>query len=218
MATPGTTAGTGLATGNASSSTKASTKPTPIASTARRQCRRPAPSRINVVLVVLSVLAMLAAAAVTVLVIERVTTPAQVDPELLPAAEAAYSAINSFDYTDVDGSVEESLAVLMPELRDQYVADLQDGIVPAYLEASATVRVDNILVGLQSINEEQNEAVVIAYGTKVTKSVNQQAPPAGSECAVTADGADACVLTQQLSLRNVDGTWLVSAVSTITTT
>lgn len=69
-------------------------------------------------------------------------------------------------------------------------------------------------------DEEQTEAVVVAYGTKVTKSVNsgQQAPPAGSECAVTEDGADACVLTQQLALHNVDGTWLVSAVSTITTT
>ena len=66
---------------------------------------------------------------------------------------------------------------------------------------------DNITVGLQSINDDQTEAVVIAYGTFVVMSVvsGQQGPPEGCECAVTDDGAEACVQTLQLNLENVDG-------------
>jgi len=201
------------------SSKTTSTSPA-LASTARRRRQRSARHReVNLVLVVLSVLALLAAAAVTVLVVQRVTTPPTVDPELLPAAAQAYSAMYSFDYTDPDGSVRDSLAVLTGDLRERFEEDLDGQVVPSYLEVSATTRVDNITIGLQDINEEQTEAVVIAYGTFVVNSVNsgQQSAPTGSECAVTDDGADACVQTLQLNLVNVDGTWLVSDLTTLTT-
>ncbi len=168
---------------------------------------------------VLSLLVVLAAVAVTLLVIERITSPARLDPELLPAAKAAYSAMYSFDYTDPDASVADTLAVLTGDLRAQFKDDLAADVVPAYLQVSATTRVDNIRVGLQDVNDEQTQAVVIAYGTFVVKSVNsgQQAAPQGSECAVTDDGADACVQTLRLNLELVDRTWLVSAVTTLTT-
>lgn len=112
-----------------------------------------------------------------------------------------------------------TLDVLTGELRDQFETDLDAQVVPSYLEVSATTRVDNITVGLQSINDEQTEAVVVAYGMFVVKSVvsGQQGSPEGSECAVTPQGEDACVQTLQLNLDKVDGTWLVNAVTTITT-
>lgn len=169
--------------------------------------------------VVLSVLTLFAAAALAALVVERATTPPRVDPTLLPAAEAAYEAMYTFDYTDPAGSVEATLSVLTGELRDRFEADLDAQLVPSYLEVSATTRVDNIVVGLQDINEPQTEAVVVAYGTFVVKSVDsgQQAAPEGSECAVTPDGADACAQTLRLDLVKDDGSWLVSAVTTLTT-
>ena len=191
-----------------------------MTSTARRQRQRtPQRRRVNLALSVLSLLAVVAAVAVTLLVIERVTTPPRLDPDLLPAAEAAYSAMYSFDSTDADASVADTLAVLTGDLRAQFEDDLAADVVPAYLEVSATTRVDNIRVGLQDVNDEQTEAVVVAYGMFVVKSVNsgQEAAPAGSECAVTDDGADACVQTLRLNLELVDGTWLVSAVTTLTT-
>ncbi len=194
-------------------------KSTQVAATARRTRQRPTGQpRLNLTFIVLSVLTVLAAAAVTFLVVERATTPPLVDPELLPAAKDAYAAMYSFDYTDPDGSVENSLAVLTGDLRERFEDDLNGQVVESYLEVSATTRVDNITVGLQNINAEQTEAVVIAYGTFVVKSVNsgQEPAPEGSECAVTNDGADACVQTLQLNLELVDGTWLVSNVTTLT--
>lgn len=204
----------------ATTSTKPAAKAATLAATPRRlQRRAQRRSRVSLVLVVLSVLTVLAAVAVTLLVVQRVNTPPGLDPELLPAAADAYSAMYTFDYTDPDGSTAASLAVLTGDLRTQFEQDLNDQVVQSYLDVSATTRVDNITVGLQAINDEQTQAVVIAYGTFVVKSVNsgQQASPAGSECAVTDDGADACVQTLQLNLDKVDGTWLVSAVTTLTT-
>jgi len=201
-------------------SPKAGSKPAALTPTARRsQQRRTHQGGVNLMLVVLAVLALLAAAAVTVLLVERVTTPPRLDPELLPAAEDAYSAMYSFDYTEPEASVQATLAVLTGDLREQFQADLDAQVVPSYLEVSATTRVDNITVGLQSINNEQTEAVVVAYGTFVVKSTvsGQQGTPERSECAVTPDGAEACVQTLQLNLDKIDGIWLVSAVTTITT-
>ena len=206
---------TGTATAASTTATSAA-----LTSTARRsRQRRTHQGGVSLVLVVLAVLTLLAATAVTVLIVERVTTPPRLDPELLPAAEDAYSAMYSFDYTEPEASVEATLAVLTGELREQFQADLDAQVVPSYLEVSATTRVDNITVGLQSINDEQIEAVVVAYGTFVVKSTvsGQQGTPEGSECAVTPDGAEACVQTLQLNLEKVDGIWLVSAVTTITT-
>jgi len=180
---------------DATASARSGPRTTSLAATARRQRRSAQPTRINLLLVVLSVLTLLAGVAVAILVVERVTTPPRVDPALLPAAADAYSAMYSFDYTDPDGSVEATLAVLTGDLRAQFQADLDAQVVPSYLEVSATTRVDNITVGLQSVNDDQSEAVVIAYGTFVVKSVvsGQPGTPEGSECAVTEDGAEACV-------------------------
>jgi len=219
---PGSKAAAGkIATpaGRGAATTATGSKKPALASTARRTRLRAArKQRVNLTLVVLSVLTVLAAAAVTLLIVERATTPPHLDPELLPAAKDAYAAMYSFDYTDPDGSVANSLDVLTGELRARFEQDLNGQVVESYLEVSATTRVDNITVGLQSINDQQTEAVVVAYGTFVVKSVNsgQQDSPEGSECAVTNDGADACVQTLQLNLELVDGTWLVSNVTTLT--
>lgn len=69
------------------------------------------------------------------------------DPDLLLGAADAYSAMYSLDYTDPDGSVDATLAVLTGDLREQFQADLDAQVVPSYLEVSATTRGDNITVG-----------------------------------------------------------------------
>ncbi|MBA3293801.1 MAG: hypothetical protein H0T40_08710 [Geodermatophilaceae bacterium] len=143
---------------------------------------------------VLSVLTLLAAAAVTVLVVQRVNTPPQVDVELLPAAADAYSAIVSFDNTAPGSSRQDLFAVVTRDLRAQMQADLAAQVVPSYLEVSATSRGEDVTVGLQSVHDDQSGAVVIGYGTFVAGSAvpesavpGQQGTPEASECAVIAD-------------------------------
>ncbi|MDQ3054360.1 MAG: hypothetical protein M3R66_11255 [Actinomycetota bacterium] len=187
-----------------------------LASTARRRQQRPGHQpEVNLVLAVLTVLTLLAAAAVTVLVVQRVNTPPQVDAELLPAAADAYSGIVGFDNTASGSSRQDLFAVVTRDLRAQMQADLAAQVVPSYLEVSATSRVEDVTVGLQSVHDDQSGAVVIGYGTFVAGSAvpesvvpesvvpasvvpesplpesavpGQQGTPEASECAVIADG------------------------------
>ncbi len=172
-----------------------------LASTARRRQQRPGHQpEVNLVLAVLTVLTLLAAAAVTVLVVQRVNTPPQVDAELLPAAADAYSGIVGFDNTASGSSRQELFAVVTRDLRAQMQADLAAQVVPSYLEVSATSRVEDVTVGLQSVHDDQSGAVVIGYGTFVAGSAvpesafpesavpGQQGTPEASQCAVIADG------------------------------
>ena len=76
--------------------------------------------------------------------------------------------------------------------------------MPSYLEVSATSRVEDVTVGLQSVHDDQSGAVVIGYGRFVAGSAvpesavpesvvpesavpGQQGTPEASECAVIAD-------------------------------
>lgn len=179
----------------AGSSFGAGSKSAALTSTARRsRQRRTEQGGINLVLVVLGVLTLLAAASVTVSIVERVTHRPGSTPSCFPRPRMPTRRCTA-STTPTLGSGRDTLAVLTGELREQFQADLDAQVVPSYLGVSATTRVDNITVGLQSINEEQTEAVVVAYGTFVVKSTvsGQQGTPEGSECAVTADGAEACV-------------------------
>lgn len=197
----------------------APSKPAVRATARRRLHRADTPQPVNLLLVVLSVLTLLAAATVSVLFIAKVSTPPWVDPELLPTAEAAYQTMYTFDFNDPDGSSESILSVLTGDLRDSYAEDLESALVPTYLEVSALTRVDNVVVGLQEINASQTEAVVIAHGTFVIKSVTtgQEAPPEDSGCTITEDGSESCPQSARLVLTLVDGQWLVSEAAILST-
>ena len=71
----------------------------------------------------------------------------------------------------------------------------------------------------QQVNDAQDTATVVVFGEYVVKSVNtgEQAAPQGSECTVTADGAQSCTQTVQVRIIKVDGDWKISELTLLTT-
>jgi hypothetical protein len=146
--------------------------------------------------------------------------PPYVTASVFSATRAAVRALYAFDYNDSDGSVQRKLAVLTGDLHDQYAKDLsQGGIIDTYEQVSATTSYEVSDVGLQQINDAQDTATLVVFGRYVVKSVNSgdQAPPKGSECEVTPDGAQACTQTVQVHVVRVDGSWKVSELTLLTT-
>jgi hypothetical protein len=68
------------------------------------------------------------------------------------------------------------------------------------------------------VDPGQDQATVVVFGRYVVKSVNSgtQQAPAGSECTVTDDGAQACTQTVQVTLTRVDGDWKISELTLLT--
>jgi len=168
---------------------------------------------------VLAVLCLVAAAGGGVLLWQRLH-PAYVDPSVFSAARSGVEALYAYDYQDSEGSVQRKLDVLTGDLEEQYRQDLSDGgIVDTYEQVSATTSYDVAEVGLQQVNQSQDQATVVVFGQYVVKSVNSgtQEAPAGSECQVTQDGAQACTQTVQVTLVQVDGDWKISELSLLTT-
>ncbi|WP_100497388.1 hypothetical protein [Geodermatophilus chilensis] len=167
---------------------------------------------------VLGVLCAVAAVALGLLSWQR---PARefVDPAVFDAARESVEALYAYDYRDSEGSVQGKLDVLTGSLRDQYETDLQSGIIDTYEQVSATTRYEVADVGLQQVDADQTTATVVVFGQYVVESVNSgtQAPPEGSECTVTPEGAQSCTQTVQLQLMDVDGTWKISELTLLTT-
>jgi hypothetical protein len=167
---------------------------------------------------VLAVLCVLAAAGGGWLLWQR-QHPAYVDPSLFSAARSGVEALYAYDYTDSEGSVQRKLDVLTGDLQDQYRKDLSTGgIIDTYEQVSATTSYDVAEVGLQQVNESQDQATVVVFGQYVVESVNTGSTeaPAGSECTVTDDGAQACTQTVQVTLTRVDGDWKISELTLLT--
>jgi hypothetical protein len=72
-------------------------------------------------------------------------------------------------------------------------------------------------VGLQ-VNGAQDQVTVVVFGSYLVKSVNSgnQKAPAGSECQVTADGAQACTQTVRMSMTKVQAHWKISELTLLT--
>jgi hypothetical protein len=175
--------------------------------------------RSRTVALVLAVLCLVAAAGGGWLIWER-THPPYVDSSVFDATRAGVQAVYAYDYKDSDGSVARKLDVLTGDLRDQYKTDLgQGGIIDTYEQVSATTSYDVVDVGLQQINPAQDAATLVVFGQYVVKSVNSgtQTAPQGSECTVTADGAQSCTQTVQVHVIQVDGTWKISELTLLTT-
>jgi hypothetical protein len=146
--------------------------------------------------------------------------PAYVDPSVFSAARSGVEALYAYDYQDSEGSVQRKLDVLTGDLQDQYRQDLSTGgIIDTYKQVSATTSYDVAEVGLQQVNQAQDQATVVVFGQYVVKSVNSgtQQAPSGSECTVTADGAQACTQTVQVTLTQVGGDWKISGLTLLTT-
>jgi hypothetical protein len=129
-------------------------------------------------------------------------------------------ALYAYDYKDSDGSIKRKLDVLTGDLRDQYKKDLgQGGIIDTYKQVSATTSYQVLDVGLQQVNDAQDTATVVVFGEYVVKSVNtgEQPAPQGSECTVTADGAQSCTQTVRVRLTKVDGDWKINDLTLLTT-
>ncbi|WP_448626830.1 hypothetical protein [Geodermatophilus sp. URMC 64] len=168
---------------------------------------------------VLAVLCLLAAAGAGYLFWQR-TSPRYVSATVLDATREGIEAIYAFDYRDSEGSVQRKLDVLTGDLRDQYRTDLsQGGIIDTYEQVSATTGYEVLDVGLQQINDAQDAATLVVFGRYVVTSVNSgdQPAPAGSECEVTPEGAQACTQTVQVHVVRVDGDWKISELTVLTT-
>ncbi len=211
----------------AASSTAVTGTPTPgAAGTGRRSgARRPveetgrARRRFPALAALLTALCVLAAAGVGYLTWQRLN-PAHVDDGIFAAATSAVEDLYAYDYQDPDGSLDRKLAVLTGDLREQYEAELsQGGILDTYEQVSATTSYEVLDVGLQQVDDAQDNATVVVFGRYVAKSVtsgNGQAPE-GSECEVTPEGAQSCVQTIRLGLVQVDGDWKINELTQLTT-
>jgi hypothetical protein len=168
---------------------------------------------------VLSLLCVAALVAGGLLLRQRVH-PDHVDPSIFSAARDEVKALYAYDYKDSDGSIKRKLDVLTGDLRDQYKKDLgQGGIIDTYKQVSATTSYHVLDVGLQQVNDAQDTATVVVFGEYVVKSVNtgEQPAPQGSECTVTADGAQSCTQTVRVRITKVDGDWKINDLTLLTT-
>jgi hypothetical protein len=199
----------------------------PRGATSRRAVRpaaapAPEPSRRRggrLVAPALAVLCALGAAGGGLLLWQRLHPP-YVDPSVFSAARSGVEALYAYDYQDSEGSVQRKLDVLTGDLQEQYRQDLSGGgIIDTYEQVSATTSYDVAEVGLQQVNESQDQATVVVFGRYVVKSVNTgtQQPPSGSECTVTDDGSQACTQTVQVTLTQVGGDWKISELTLLTT-
>jgi hypothetical protein len=175
------------------------------------------PSRTVALVLALLCVAALAAGA---LLFRQRTNPDYVDPTIFSSARSGVQALYAYDYKDSDGSIERKLDVLTGDLRDQYKKDLgQGGIIDTYKQVSATTSYQVLDVGLQQVNDAQDTATVVVFGEYVVKSVNtgEQPAPQGSECTVTADGAQSCTQTVQVRIAKVHGDWKINELTLLTT-
>jgi hypothetical protein len=189
----------------------------PVAAAAPDGGRRGRGGRLTAL--VLAVLCVLTAAGGGWLLWQRLHPP-YVDASVFSAARSGVEALYAYDYQDSEGSVQRKLDVLTGDLQEQYRQDLSSGgIIDTYEQVSATTSYDVAEVGLQQVNQSQDQATVVVFGQYVVKSVNTgtQQPPSGSECTVTDDGAQACTQTVQVTLTQVDGDWKISELTLLTT-
>jgi hypothetical protein len=154
------------------------------------------------------------------LLLRQRLNPSYVDPTIFSAARGEVQALYAYDYKDSDGSIKRKLDALTGDLRDQYKKDLgQGGIIDTYKQVSATTSYQVLDVGLQQVNDAQDTATVVVFGEYVVKSVNtgEQPAPQGSECTVTADGAQSCTQTVQVRITKVKGDWKINELTLLTT-
>jgi hypothetical protein len=182
--------------------------------------RQRAPRRRAPALVLVLALLCVAAAAGGGLLLWQRLNPSTVDSAIFSAARTGVQALYAYDYRDSDGSVQRKLDVLTGDLREQYEKDLgQGGIIDTYEQVSATTSYEVLDVGLQQVNDAQDTATVVVFGEYVVQSVNsgEQAAPQGSECTVTAQGAQSCTQTVQVRITKVSGDWKISELTLLTT-
>jgi hypothetical protein len=175
--------------------------------------------RVSTLALVLALLCVLAAAGTGFLLWQRLN-PSHVDTSVLAAGRSGVQALYAYDYRDSEGSVENKLAVLTGELREQYETDLsQGGILDTYEQVSATTSYEVVDVGLQQINEAQDTATLVVFGKYVVKSATtgQEAAPEGSGCEVGPDGSQACTQTVQVGMTQIDGEWKINELTLLTT-
>jgi hypothetical protein len=175
--------------------------------------------RLPVLALALAVLCALAAVAGGLLLHQRLDPP-YVDASVFAAARTGVQDLYAYDYKDSKGSVARKLAVLTGQLHDQYQKDLsQGGIIDTYQQVSATTSFDVVDVGLVQVDDAQNSATVVVFGQYKVTSVNSgtQPAPQGSECTVTADGAQSCTQTVQLHEVKAGGSWKIDDLSLKTT-
>ena len=217
------------------STTKAATKPATKppataasgkAATAMRGTRAAATAdvprarrRLPALALVLALLCVAAAAGVGLLLWQRLN-PSSVNASIFTAAREGVEALYAYDYRDSEQSIENKLAVLTGDLRQQYETDLeQGGIIETYQQVSATTRYEVLDIGLKRVNDAQDTATLVVFGQYVVESVNSgdQEAPEGSECQVTPEGAQSCTQTVELRLLEVDGEWKISELTLRTT-
>jgi hypothetical protein len=175
--------------------------------------------RLSALALVLALLCVLAAAGAGFLLWQRLN-PSYVNTSVLAATRSGVEALYAYDYRDSEGSVENKLAVLTGDLREQYETDLsQGGILETYEQVSATTSYEVADVGLQQINEAQDTATLVVFGNYVVKSATtgQEPAPQGSECEVSPDGSQSCTQTVQVGVVQVDGEWKINELTLLTT-
>ncbi|MCO7220041.1 hypothetical protein, partial [Klenkia sp. PcliD-1-E] len=185
---------------------------------ARARSAAPSAGRSRTLALVLAVLCVLTAAGGGWLLWQR-SHPTSVDPAIFDAARSGVEDVYAYDYRDSDGSVQRKLDALTGDLRDQYESDLSaGGIIDTYEQVSATTSYDVLEVGLQQVNQSQDQATLVVFGQYVVQSVNSgsQTAPAGSECTVTDDGAQSCTQTVRVTVLETGDGWKISELTLLT--
>ena len=175
--------------------------------------------RIPALALVLALLCLSAAAGIGVLVWQRLD-PRYVDADVLAATRSNVEDLYAYDYRDSESSVRGKLDALTGDLRAQYETDLAEGgIIDTYEQVSATTRYEVTDVGLQQVNDAQDTATLVVFGSYVVQSATtgQEPAPAGSECQVTPEGAQSCVQTLQVRSVRTEGDWRIEELTVLTT-
>ena len=175
--------------------------------------------RLPALTLVLALLCVAAAVGVGVLLWQRLN-PSYVNSSIFTAAREGVQALYAYDYRDSEGSIENKLAVLTGDLRQQYETDLeQGGIIETYQQVSATTRYEVLDIGLKQVNDAQDTATLVVFGQYVVESVNSgdQEAPEGSECQVTPEGAQSCTQTVRMRMTKVSGDWKIDELTLLTT-
>jgi co-chaperonin GroES (HSP10) len=203
----------------ATATARPTSRPTPASAPADAVDTPSTRRRFSALVLVLALLCALTAAGAGVLLWQRIH-PTYVDSSVFAATRSSIQALYAYDYRKSDESIDAKLAVLTGDLREQYENDLaQGGIVDTYEQVSATTSYEVLDVGLQQINEAQDAATLVVFGQYVVQSATsgQEQAPEGSECLVTAEGAQSCTQTVQVGVARVDGEWKISELTLLTT-
>jgi hypothetical protein len=124
---------------------------------------------------------------------------------VLAAATAGVEAVDSYDYRDINRAIQAGLTATTGEFQTSYRAAMT-GVVASQAPAQHTVQLCTVRkLGLSTLSTDQSAATVLVLGRLQTQDLTTGTTP--RETAITLG----------VTLANVNGQWLISAVADLST-